>query len=197
MKFRPLIAGLVFSVTLHAGAALATPQIQGRQVSVQAQDVQHYLTGHFPQTHDTLGGLLAMTVSDPHITLPPGDRLDLAFDVAVATGGGAPTPIGQVSLSSALRYDSTRQGFFLEQPSIEDFKPVNAGAKLDATTRELLNSWLVDYARKQPIYKIDPSIAGLMGSLQVESAAVQDGRLVVNFNQDVAGHVPAGILPGH
>ncbi|MFT4248203.1 MAG: DUF1439 domain-containing protein [Pseudomonas sp.] len=196
MKVRHLILGLAYCLALSAGSALATPQIQGRQVSVQAGDVQHYLSEHFPQTHDALGGLLALTVSDPRLDLPPGERLDLAFDLAVATAGGAPSPVGHVSLSSGLRYDAARQGFFLDQPAIEDFKPVHAGAKLDASTRELLNAWLVDYARKQPIYRIDPSIAGLMGALQVESAAVQDGRLVVNFNQDVAESMPAGALRG-
>jgi hypothetical protein len=196
MTFRQLIIGVVCSLALCAGSALATPQIQGRQVSVQAGDVQQYLTGHFPQTHDALGGLLALTVSDPQLKLPPGNRLDLAFDLAVATAGGAPSPIGHVSLSSGLRYDNARQGFFLDQPSIENFEPVHSGAKLDSSTRQLLNSWLVDYARKQPIYRIDPSIASLMGALQVESAAVQDGHLVVNFNQDVSQLVPAALLQG-
>lgn len=195
MKFRQLLLGTACGLALCAGAAAAAPQIQGRQVSVQAGDVQQYLSGHFPQTHDALGGLLALTVSDPRIELPPGDRLDLAFDLAVATAGGAPSPVGRVALSSGLRYDSARQGFFLDQPAIEDFKPVHAGARLDASTRELLNAWLVDYARKQPIYRIDPSIAGLMGALQVESAAVRDGRLVVEFNQDVSRLLPAGALP--
>lgn len=193
MKFRQLIAGAACSLALCAGSAFASPQIQGRQVSVQAGDVQQYLTGHFPQTHGALGGLLALTVSDPQLDLPPGNRLNLAFDLAVATAGGAPSPVGHVSLSSGLRYDNARQGFFLDQPAIEDFKPVHAGARLDASTRELLNAWLVDYARKQPIYRIDPSIAGLMGALQVESTAVQDGRLVVNFNQDLSPLVPAAL----
>lgn len=197
MKAPSPIAGIACGLALLAGNAFASPQIQGRQVSVQAGDVQQYLSGHFPQTHEALGGLLALTVSDPQLRLPPGNRLNLAFDLAVATAGGAPSPVGHVALSSALRYDTARQGFFLDQPSIENFQPVHAGARLDAGTRELLNAWLVDYARKQPIYRIDPSIASLMGALQVESATVQDGRLVVNFNQDVSSRVPAGALPGH
>lgn len=197
MTFRPLIAGLACGLLLCTAVALASPQIQGRQVSVQASDVQQYLSGRFPQTHDALGGLLAMTVSDPHIELPPGNRLNLAFDLAVATGGGTPAPVGQVALSSGLRYDAARQGFFLEQPSIESFSPVHTGAKLDASTRELLNAWLVDYARKQPIYRIAPTLATAMGPLQVESATVQDGRLVVNFNQDVSGLIPAAALSEH
>ncbi|WP_140719016.1 MULTISPECIES: DUF1439 domain-containing protein [Gammaproteobacteria] len=194
MKFRPSLFGIACGLVLCAGSAFAAPQIEGRQVSVQAGDVQQYLSGHFPQTHDALGGLLALTVSDPQLRLPPGNRLNLGFDLAVATAGGAPSPVGHVSLSSGLRYDNARQGFFLDQPAIEDFQPVHAGARLDAGTRELLNAWLVDYARKQPIYRIEPSIASLMGTLQVESASVRDGRLVVEFNQDVSQLLPAGAL---
>ncbi|HYP72162.1 MAG TPA: hypothetical protein VEP93_14835, partial [Variovorax sp.] len=59
---------------------------------------------------------------------------------------------------------------------------------------ELLNVWLTDYARREPIYKLDPAVASLMGALQVESAAVENGRLVVHFNQNVESMVPASLL---
>ncbi|BBJ95623.1 hypothetical protein Xcc3_13900 [Xanthomonas campestris pv. campestris] len=163
---------------------------------MQAADVQQYLGGRFPQTHDALGGLIEMTVSNPALSLPPGDRLKMAFDLALATAGGAPAPVGNVTLSSALRYDTAKQGFYLDQPTVDDFRPANAGAKLDSSTRQLLNAWLADYARKEPIYKIDPAIAAVMGNVQVESVAIQNGRLAVNFNQDIEQLVPAGAMPG-
>ncbi|MDG2525541.1 DUF1439 domain-containing protein [Stenotrophomonas sp. HITSZ_GD] len=175
-------------------SAFAAPSVKGSQVSVEASDVQQYLGGSFPQTHDALGGLLELTVSHPQLKLPPGNRLNLSFDLAMATAGGAPTPVGNVALSSALRYDTARQGFFLDQPTVDDFRPAQAGGKLDARTRELLNVWLTDYARREPIYTLDPSLASLMGTLQVESAAVENGRLVVHFNQNVEALVPASLL---
>ncbi len=197
MKVRHAVLSTVAVCLLSAGAAAwAAPKIQGRQISVQAEDVQHYLSSSFPQTHDALGGLLELTVSDPKLTLPPGNRLNMVFDLAMATGGGGATPVGNVSLSSALRYDASRQGFYLDQPTIDDFRPATSGAKLDSTTRELLNVWLTDYARKEPIYKIDPAIAGLLGNIQVESAAVENGHLAVTFNQDIEKLVPAGALSG-
>lgn len=159
--------------------------------------MQQYLAGNFPRTQDALGGLVELTVSDPRLTLPPGNRLNMAFDLAMATAGGAPSPVGNVSLSSALRYDQARQGFFLDQPTVDDFRPAHAGAKLDANTRQLLNAWLTDYARKEPIYKIDPALASMLGTVQVESATVENGRLAVNFNQDIEKLVPAGALMGH
>ncbi|PPU75781.1 DUF1439 domain-containing protein [Xanthomonas sp. NCPPB 1638] len=197
MKLR-LLAGplLALALALPGATAWAAPQIQGHQISVQASDVQQYLGGRFPQTHDALGGLIAMTVSNPALSLPPGDRLMMAFDLSVATAGAAPAPVGHVTLTSALRYDTAKQGFYLDQPSIDDFRPANAGARLDHSTRQLLNAWLADYARKEPIYRIDPSIAALMGEVQVQSVAIQNGRVAVTFNQNIEQLVPPAAVSG-
>jgi len=200
LRSAPLASALALSLALllplHSPTASAEPQVKGSQVSVEAGDVQQYLAGTFPQTHDALGGLLELTVSHPQLKLPPGNRLDLGFDLAMATAGGAPMQVGNVGLSSALRYDAATQGFFLDRPTVDRFTPAQAGGKLDSRTRELLNVWLADYARREPIYKLDPAIASLMGALQVQSAAVENGRLVVHFNQNVESLVPASLLQG-
>ena len=196
MKLRPLLTRLAASTVLAAAAigAQAAPSISGRELSVGASDVQQYLDTSFPRTQDALGGLIAMTMSHPKLTLPQGSRLDLGFDVALATAGSAPAPLGKVKLSSGLRYDAQTQGFHLEQPTVDDFTPVNNGGRLDSRTRELLNAFLVDYARREPIYKIDPTVGAMLGALQVQSAQVQNGKLVVTFNQDLGTLVPAGVL---
>lgn len=174
--------------------AQAAPSIEGRQLSVGAGDVQEYLESSFPRTQDALGGLIALTMSHPQLSLPAGERLNLGMDVALATAGGAPAKLGTVKLSSGLRYDQQTQGFHLQQPSMDDFVPAQQGARLDSRTRSLLNAWLTDYAQREPIYKIDPAVAGLLGTLQVQSAQVKDGRLQVTFNQDLGTMVPAGLL---
>jgi len=196
MKLRPLLTRLAASTVLVAAAigAQAAPSISGRELSVGASDVQQYLDTSFPRTQDALGGLIAMTMSHPKLTLPQGNRLDLGFDVALATAGSAPAPLGKVRLSSGLRYDAQTQGFHLDQPTVDDFTPVNNGGRLDSRTRELLNAFLVDYARREPIYKIDPTVGAMLGALQVQSAQVQNGKLVVTFNQDLGSLVPAGVL---
>lgn len=172
------------------GAGSAAPQVRGHDVSIGATEAQRFLDGQFPQRRDALGGLLELTVSRPKLELPPGNRLRLAFDLAMASGGGAATPVGNVTLSSALRYDSTQQAFFLDQPDLEAFQPVGGNARLDQGTRSLLNAWLADYARREPVYRLDPAVAAMLGGLQVASAGVVDGRLVVSFNQDVGALVP-------
>ncbi|MBB6366505.1 hypothetical protein FHR56_001618 [Xanthomonas sacchari] len=197
MTFRQFTLRAAALLLLATAAQVqAEPTIQGRQVSVGAADVQHYLDGSFPQTHKALGGLIKMTVRDPKLSLPPGDRLKMQFDLSMATGGGAATPLGQVLLTSALRYDQQSQSFHLQSPTIDDFRPAANGGKLDANTRELLNAWLEDYARKEPIYKLDPRLTAMLGDVQIQSAGVENGALVVRFNQDISKLVPAGMLPG-
>ena len=196
MNVRPLLSRLAACTVLLAAAigAQAAPSVSGRQLSVGAADVQQYLDGSIPRTQNALGGLIAMTMSHPQLTLPQGSRRDLGFDVAMATAGSSPAPLGKVKLSSGLRYDAHTQGFHLQEPTVDDFTPANNGGKLDSRTRSLLNAWLADYAQREPIYKIDPSVAAVLGTLQVQSAQVENGKLVVTFNQDLGALVPAGLL---
>ncbi len=184
----PAIACFALATTAHAA-----PQVKGKQLTVGADDVQQYLDGSFPRTQKALGGLLALTVSQPHLTLPQGSRLDLGFNLAMAAGGST-IPVGKVQVSSGLRYNPQTQGFHLEQPTVDDFRPAAAGGELDASTRSLLNSWLADYARREPIYKIDPAIAQVMGALQVQSVGIENGRIAVTFNQSLGSFVPQGLL---
>ncbi|MBD7954810.1 DUF1439 domain-containing protein [Stenotrophomonas sp. Sa5BUN4] len=196
MRLRPFFTRLGAATVLVAAAigAQAAPSIEGRQLSVGASDVQQYLEGSFPRTQDALGGLIALTMSHPQLTLPAGERLNLGMDIALATAGGAPAKLGTVKLSSGLRYDQQTQGFHLQQPTMEDFVPAQQGARLDSRTKSLLNAWLGDYAQREPIYRIDPAVAGLLGTLQVQSAQVKNGRLQVTFNQDLGTMVPPGLL---
>lgn len=181
---RPL--PVLLAALLALPPALAAPRFEGRQVSVQAADAQAFLQGRFPQRHSALGGLLELTVSNPRLELSPGTRMRLGLDLAAATAGGPPTPVGRVQLSSALRYDPARKAFFLEQPAIEDFRPAQAGLALDEGTRGLLNAWLADYARSEPVYRIEPPLAALLGGVQVEAAGVRDGQLYVLLDRDPA-----------
>lgn len=196
MSLRLLVTRLSISFALVAAAvaAQAAPAINGRDLSVDASDVQQYLAGGFPRTQDALGGLIALTMSNPEVSLPAGERLGLGMDLAMAAGGGPATRLGKVHLSSGLRYDAQTQGFHLEQPNVESFEAAQPGARLDSRTRGLLNAFLADYAQREPIYRIEPAVASLLGTLQVQSAQVRDGRLVVTFNQDLGTLVPAGLL---
>jgi len=181
MFLRPIL--LVASLIL-AAPTLAEPLFEGRRVSVGAEDAQQFIQSQFPQRHDALGGLLQLALSQPRLLLPPGQRLRLELDLAAATAGGTPAPLGRVLLSSALRYDVAARAFFLEQPAVESFRPARPELALDGRTRGLLNAWLADYARSEPVYRLEPAMAALLGGMEVESAGVADGRLYVLFDRD-------------
>ncbi len=189
MNLRPLLLSITACFVFIASAH-AAPQVKGRQLTVGAADVQQYLDSSFPRSQKALGGLLALNVSQPRLSLPAGSRLKLQFDLAMAAGGGAAMPLGNVGLSSSLRYDASTRGFHLEQPTIDNFKPATAGGDLDARTRSLLNTWLADYARREPIYRLDPAIANVMGALQVKSVGIENGHIAVDFNQNLGNFLP-------
>lgn len=194
MNLRTLLVPITAALLLVSTVAVAAPQLQGKRMTIGADDVQGYLDDSFPRSQSALGGLLSLTVSQPKLALPAGSRLQLGFDLGVATAGGSAVPVGNVMLSSALRYDTSTRGFHLEQPTIEDFRGATAGAELDGSTRALLNSFLADYARREPIYRIDPSMAALLGALQVESVGIENGRIAVQFNQDLKRLIPQSLL---
>ncbi len=61
MKLRSLAGSmLALALAMPIASAGAAPQIRGHQISVQASDLQQFLGGRFPQTHDALGGLVKM-----------------------------------------------------------------------------------------------------------------------------------------
>ena len=37
----------------------------------------------------------------------------------------------------------------------------------------LLNLWLTDYARKEPLYRLDPALVATLGGVQVESTRIK------------------------
>ena len=185
LRFALFPAALAALLTMPA--ADAEPRFEGRRVSIEAADAQQFVETRFPQRHSALGGLLQLAVSRPRLQLPPGERLHLELDLAAGTAGAAPVALGRVLLSSALRYDTGARAFFLEQPSIESFQPARPELALDSGTRGLLSTWLADYARTEPVYRLEPPLAALLGGLEVQSAGVRDGRLYVLFDRDPAG----------
>jgi len=185
---RPLsLLLLLAAATFAAATAIAAPEIGGKRLSIGADDAQAFLDGRFPHRQGALGGLIEVTVSNPLLAIPPGDRVLLAMDLGVATAGGDSVPLGTLTLSSGLRFDAGQGGFFLDQPRIDRFKQAGSGEDLSPGSRELINAWLSSYAVSQPVYRIEPELAAALGGVKVESAAVRDGRLVVTFDRDIGG----------
>lgn len=178
-----LVAGTAFA----AAAVIAAPEISGRRLSIDAADAQGFLDGRFPHRQGALGGLVEVTVDKPRLAIPPGNRVLLSMDLGVSTAGGDAVPLGTLTLSSGLRFDAGQGAFFLDQPRIDRFRQTGTGEDLSPGSRDLLNAWLSSYAANQPVYRIEPELASALGGVQVESAAVENGRLVVTFNRDIGG----------
>lgn len=166
--------------------APAMAQAPSNEINVAAPQVQQYLDGAFPREYEALGGLFTLTARDPKLTIPAsGERLLMAFSASASSAGGSDTPVGRIEMSSGLRYDPQGYALYLDQPTVDDVQPASPGQRVDEQTRVLLNLWLADYARKEPLYKIDPALLANFGSVKVESARIENGHIVVRFNQPV------------
>ncbi len=182
---------LAASLTLApcAGAALAV-EVQGQEVSVTAPEMQQYLDDAFPQVHEVMGGLFTLTARDPQLTIPAsGQRLQMAFSADASSPGRGSAPVARIIMSSGLRYDPVAYAVYLDQPTIDEVQPAASGQRIDDQTRMLLNLWLEDYARQEPLYQLEPAMVGMLGTINVESTRLENQRVVIRFNKAI-GWVP-------
>ncbi len=171
------------AVMLVVASITAAAWAQGKPSStlaVTAQQVQGYLQAEFPRDFDALGGLVSMTASNPQLTIPgDGNRVQMQFDAS--SSGKA---LGRVWLSSGLRYDPQKMALFLDAPTVDRVVPTN-GRELRDRDRQLVSLFLQDYANSEPLYQLDPKLLANFGDVRVESANVENGQIVVHFNQPV------------
>ena len=174
------------ALLLASGSAIAAEGAQDKEMRVDAPRVQQYLDGAFPQDYEALGGLFTLTARDPRIEIPAsGQRLRMSFSASASSSGGDDTPLGRVLMSSGLRYDPQGLALYLDQPTLDEVQPASPGQRVDEQTRMLLSLWLADYAGKEPLYRIDPAMLANFGTLQVESTRIENGHIVVRFNQPI------------
>jgi hypothetical protein len=176
---------LLFAILALLAAPAARAALAGNEIAIDAARLQRALQAQFPYSVEALGGLFTVTARDPALAIPAhGDRLRMRFR-ASAGSPGADIPLGEVSLSGKLRYDKASRAFYLDAPAIEKIVPDRPGVEVDANGRQLLSVLLQDYAASEPLYRLDPDLLATFGDLQVESARIEDGRVVVAFNQPV------------
>lgn len=169
-----------------ASASARAADTRDNELSIDAPRIQQYLASEFPRDYEALGGLFTLTARDPELAIPAtGQRLRMAFSASASSAGGADTPVGRIHMSSGLRYDPQDSALYLDQPTLDEVQPASPGQRVDEQTRMLLNLWLTDYARKEPLYKLDPALVATLGGVQVESTRIENGRIVVRFNQPI------------
>lgn len=184
-RFAPALLAIAFAATLPACSSL--PAVQAallNRIALDEQDLQGYLDRRFPQDYAQLGGLLNLTVLHPQVRIPAaGNRLHIDFDVGVqGVGIGDDAPDGHFAITSGLRFDLATQALYLEDPRLESAQLPMIGSRMNATGRELINGWLRDWARREPVYRLDAGHRAQLGSRRVSGTLIEDGKVVVRLD---------------
>ncbi len=157
----------------------------GNQISFTEPQIQRRLDRSFPRQFDQLGGLVTATLSRPRLSLGEGDeRLRLDFDIAVEAIGAGNVASGQFALASGLRYDPATRGLHLDQPEILRVDLPGAGNLMKGGTRGLLNALLSEYAREEPVYRIDNDVLDrLPRGKRIGQTLIENQRIVVTLDE--------------
>ena len=181
--FRWCLPALLLAGVLAGCATVAG--LLGNELAFTAPQLQHYLDRRFPRDYDKLGGLVSLSVLNPRLSIPPGShRLRLDFDVGFgALGRDSRTPAGHLAIASGLRFDAGTRGLHLDQPTIESLDVPSFGGALNATGRDLVNRWLADYARNEPVYQFDDSLLQRLEARRIGATTIDNGLVVVHLDQ--------------
>ena len=168
---------------LAACSSLGTSVLLGRDIAFTAPQLQAQLDRKFPRDYKKLGGLLNFSLMNPRLSLPPGGRLHLDFDIGMGGPGGSPrTPSGRFEVESGLRFDPGTRGLHLDQPEIVSVDVPALGGAMNDSARTLLNGWLLDYAREEPVYRLDDSTVGRMASRRIERVDIDPGVITIRLD---------------
>ena len=174
-------AALLLAACSSLGAVAA---MLGNQLAFTAPQLQAQLDHLFPRDYDKLDGLLTLRIVNPRLSIPANShRLRLDFDVGVGALGREPSPSGHMAIASGLRFDAGTHGLHLDQPTLESADFPGLGGTMNATGRELVNRWLDDYARNEPVYRLDDSLVERIGARRIDSTTIDNGQVVVHLGQ--------------
>lgn len=156
LTLRLAIAALL---SLALVACSTVGDLLSNRVTVSPEQLQSQLDRRFPRDYRKLGGMVSVRVMHPRLRLQPErHRLQLDFDAGVAAFGSDPsTPRGHFTISSGLRFDPAAMALMLDAPMVEHADiPALAGMGQGAV-ESLLNQWLQDEARNDPVYRFSAS----------------------------------------
>ncbi len=178
------LCALLLSVACLAACA-SLGALLGDRLVFTAPQLQQQLDRRFPRDYDKLGGLVTLNVRNPRLSIPPGStRLRLDFDVGIGElGRAAGGTAGHIAIASGLRFDPGTRGLHLDRPTLEAADLPAAGGALGGTGRELVNRWLADYARDEPVYTFDHGLWERLGARRIGATTIEQGRIVVHLDQ--------------
>jgi hypothetical protein len=168
---------------LAACSSLGSSVLLGRDISFGAPQLQAQLDRRFPRDFSKLGGLVQVTLLNPRLSLPGGGRLRLDFDLGLGgLGNASRSPAGRFALESGLRFDLGSRGLHLDQPRIVSVDVPQLGGAMNDNARGLLNDWLQDYARDEPVYRLDDTSLGQIAARRIQRVDIDPG--VVTLRMD-------------
>lgn len=174
---------LAFAGMLAACSSIGTAALFGRDLSFTAPQLQAQLDRKFPRDYRKLGGLVSLSLLNPRLSLPGGGRLLLEFDLGIgALGNASRKPSGHFALESGLRFDPGTRGLHLDDPEIVSVDVPALGGVMNDPTRAALNSWLLDYAREEPVYRLDDSSIGRIASHRIERIDIDSGLITLRMD---------------
>ena len=183
---RALACILAASILLLAACSNlgALAAILGNELNFTAPQLQAQLDRRFPRDYKKLDGLVSLRIVHPRLSIPSGShRLRLDFDVGIGALGREATPSGHMAIASGLRFDAGTHGLHLDQPALESADFPGLGGAMNTTGRELVNRWLDDYARNEPVYRFDNSLVERIGARRIDSTTIDNGQVVVHLGQ--------------
>ena len=184
---RRLAAILVLAIATLSAAACSTlgdaAALLGRDITFTAPQLQSQLDRKFPRDYKKLGGLVSLSLLNPRLSLPGGGRLKLDFDLGIgAMGNASRNPSGHFALESGLRFDPGTRGLHLDNPEIVAVDVPALGGVMNDSARAALNSWLLDYAREEPVYRLDDSTFGRIASRRIDRVDIDSGLITLRMD---------------
>ena len=180
-RFLPVLALLL--LPLLAACSTVGTALLGRDIAFTAPQLQSQLNRNFPRDYSKLGGLVSLSLLNPRLSLTGGGRLQLEFDLGVgAMGGQSRSPSGRFALQSGLRFDTRTLGLHLDRPEIMSVDVPKLGGAMNDTARSMLNSWLLDYARQEPVYRLDQTALGRLASRRIQRADIDPGTVTLRLD---------------
>ena len=183
----PAVALLLAASALLAACSTlgAVGALLGNQVTFTAPQLQDQLDRRFPRQYDQLGGLVTLSLLNPRLSIPQdASRLQLDFDIGLGGLGRDPrVPAGHFALRSGLRFDPGTRGLHLDQPALMNVNVPALGGRMDDRVREALNRWLADYARDEPVYRLDDTLLGRIAGRRIGRADIGGGVVTLQLDQ--------------
>ena len=86
------------------------------------------------------------------------------------------------SAPKASRYSCGTRGLHLDNPEIVSVDVPALGGVMNDTARSLLNSWLLDYAREEPVYRLDDDTFGRIAARRIDRVAIESGLITLHLD---------------